>query len=117
MNETVECVFMSRIQPGVFQWDGGDPLASMALQEKARRMTEAQIVVLNGKPGSRSEVLAVGIEAFNRGLLPEGEQVKLAAMLREEEQARLEAQEEARFRSRHAGLSREEVAMMTEGRR
>jgi len=86
---------------------GGGDLAAWA-----HRLTDAEIVGFNGKKASRREVLAVGVEALNRGMLPRGEQVKLAAMLDEEVAGLEEQRDRASWRRRFPYLDEEEIAVL-----
>ena len=83
-----------------------------------RNMTREELIRTGQRGVRRSEALALLTEGFFRGLCDENDTARLKELLAEQEEARQEAQEEARFRYAHAGMSREEVeTMLREGRR
>ena len=80
-------------------------------------MTDEALLEAAGKRLPRAEVVGLLTEGFCRRLLNATGEARLLKLLREDEAARLETQQEARFRALHGGLSECELATAMQERR
>jgi hypothetical protein len=91
----------------------GEDAAS--LDARVHRLLDEAIIALSGKKATRAEVVATGVEAAFRGLLPAGEQRRLARMLQDDVAALVEQRDRASWRRAFPYLSAAELAALRAG--